>query len=357
MRKALKIIGGVLLSIVVLLLVFKIWADATYFNDYDPTLPFNAQVRESAIVNDTIELFGISRPRRFERIIFTIESRPNETIPVLLTLPVERSGPVPLIIFLHGIGQSKGFLEQICTPFNEKGFAMACFDQSMQGERKVQGGLWKQAVAFRKRPWKTINDARRLIDYFQTYPEIDSRRIYLVGASYGAITGTTLMAFDPRIRASVLVVGGAYIRTMLDAPLIKNGINNSLLHWLGKQVVSFIMNPADPIHYAKGTAGRPVLMQNGSEDVLVTPEAGKKLYEALGEPKEIRWYPIDHPGLRKEDATTIVQMLDEGLEWLLEQDKPFKESTTARISRLSTSASAFKPSYPHLVALRPNTRY
>ena len=329
MRKALKIIGGVLLAIIIVLFVTKLWADKTYFDNYDPSLPFNVQVQEVAQINDTIELFGIERPRRFEKVLFTMDTRPNESMPVLLTMPATRGSKVPVIIFLHGIGQSKGFLQQICTPFNEAGFAMACFDQSMQGDREVDG-VWNSAVAFRQRPWKTINDTRRLIDYLQTHPEIDPERIYLVGASYGAITGSTATAFDKRIRASVLVVGGAHIPTMLDAPLIKNSVNNSLLHWMGKQIVSFMMKPADPKNYVAGTAGTPVIMLNGSEDTLVSPDAGNKLYEALGEPKEIRWYPCDHPGLRDGDAKIAVQILDDGLNWLLEKDKPFRKDTLAQ---------------------------
>ncbi len=329
MRKALKIIGGILLAIIVVLCITKVWADKTYFNEYNPSLPFNVQVKEATHVEDTVDLFGIVRPRRFEKLLFSMDARPGEPMPVILTLPVERSGKLPAIIFLHGIGQNKRFLEEICTPFNEAGFAMACFDQSMQGEREVEGSLLDQAVAFRKRPWKTINDTRRLIDYLQTHPDIDPARIYLVGASYGAITGSTVTAFDPRIRASVLVVGGADIKTMLNAPLIKNAVNNALLHWLGKQVVAFMMKPADPKRYAAGTAGRPVLMLNGSEDTLVSPEAGEKLYAALGEPKEIRWYPCDHPGLRKEDATIVVKILDDGLAWLLDKDKPFRNTDMA----------------------------
>ena len=341
MRKALKIIGVILLTIIVGLFVAKLWADKTYFNDYDPTLPFNVQVKEVTRVEDTVDLFGIVRPRRFEKLLFSIEARPGETMPVIMTLPVERPGKLPVILFLHGIGQSKRFLEEICTPFNEAGFAMACFDQSMQGEREGEGGPLAQAAAFRKRPWKTINDTRRLIDYLQTNPDIDPERIYLIGASYGAITGSTATAFDKRIRASVLVVGGADIKTMLDAPLIKNAVNNAPLHWLGKQAVAFMMRPADPKRYAAGTAGRPVLMLNGSEDTLVSPDAGNKLYEALGEPKEIRWYPCDHPGLRKEDAVIVVQILDEGLAWLLEKDKPFR---TAEIASEPTSSPASTPS-------------
>lgn len=328
MRKVLSIIGGVLAVLIVLVFVYKLWADKTYFADYDPQLPFNVQVSETGVIDSTIEFFGITRPRRFVKVLFTMTTRPNETMPVLLTLPVERKGRLPVIVFLHGIGQSKGFLEEICTPFNEAGFAMACFDQSMQGGRKIKGNYWQQASAFRKRPWKTVNDTRRLIDYLQTHPEIDPERVYLVGASYGAITGSIATAFDKRIRAADLVVGGANIPVMLDAPFIKESIGNNALHWLAKMVVSSVMKPADPRRHVAQTAGTPVLMQNGTTDTLVSPAAGEELFRALGEPKSIRWYPCNHPGLGpKAEAAVIVQILDEGLNWLLEQDKPFRKET------------------------------
>ena len=328
MRKFFKIFGIVVVVILLAIIITKMWADKTYFNNYDPDLPFNVTVTGGEIRDETLDFFGITRPIHFEKVLFSIDARPGERLPVIMTMPVERTGKLPVIVFLHGIGQSKGFIEEICTPFNDAGFAMACFDQSMQGERKIRGkGLSKALAtvkAFRQRPWKTINDGRRLIDYLQTHPEIDPDRIYLVGASYGSITGSTLTAFDKRIRAAVLVVGGADIKTMLGAPFIKDEIDNAPLHWFAKQVVSWMMKPADPKYYVSKTAGTPVLMQNGSEDRLVIPEAGKILYEALGEPKEIRWYPCDHPGLRKTDAPIIVEILDEGRDWLLEQDKPFR---------------------------------
>ena len=39
---------------------------------------------------------------------------------------------------------------------------------------------------------------------------------------------------------------------------------------------------ADPVHHAAQTAGTPVIMLNGSNDGVVTPESGKALYAALG---------------------------------------------------------------------------
>ncbi len=320
MRKILKIVGSIILVLILIVMLTKLWADKTYFNEYDPDLPFNVQMEGSTTIHEPFEFYGVHRVKHFEEILFTIDARPNEPMPVLLTLPVRRSGKLPAIVFLHGIGQGKGFVREICTPFTNAGFAMVSFDQHMRGPRRVEGNPFKQVLAFRQRPWKTVNDARRLIDYLQTHPEIDPERIYLVGASYGAITGTSLTAFEDRIRAAVLVVGGGNIPVMLNAPMIRDGVNNAALHWIARTFVSWLMRPADPIHYGHLTEGTPVLMQSGSEDILVTPEAGEELYNSLGSPKEIRWYPCDHPRNREEDAPIIVQILDEALEWLLEID-------------------------------------
>lgn len=341
-KKVLKWIGMGVLVIILVLLIFKIYADRTYFNNYDPTLPLNAQVKEVKEINDEIEVFNVRRPRRFQSIEFSFESRRGERVPALLVLPIELKGKIPCVIFLHGIGQSKGFIHEIAGPFVEAGFAMASFDQIMQGERRVHGWL-RQAIAFRQRPWKTINDARRLIDYLQTHPDIDKDRIYLVGASYGAITGCTLTAFDKRIKASILVVGGGNIRVMLNAPAIKNN-TPAWLYYIGKPILTFMMNVADPIHYAKGTSPTPLLFLNGSEDSLVTPEAGQILFNSAGEPKEIRWYPIEHPGLRQQDGQEIIRMLDEGLAWLVEQDKKL----SLRVSYYVGGLIGEYTHYPHL---------
>lgn len=328
MRKVFKIIGIVIGVIVALLLASKLVADFTYFNHYDPGLPFHTQVEEVRDVTEPIKVFDIERERDYQRIKFSFESRPGDRVPALLTMPRTHKGKVPVIIFLHGIGQKKEFLDEITTPFNKAGFAMVCFDQIMQGERASRKGALGTAIDFRQRPWKTINDTRRLIDYLQTHPDIDPERIYLVGASYGAITGCTVVAQEDRIKAAIMVVGGGNIKVLLNAPLIRNNMPG-WAHFLAKQAVYFMMYPADPVRYAAQTAPTPLLFQNGAEDTLVTPDAGRELFNAAGEPKEMRWYPCDHPGLVRSQGPIIIQILDEALEWLIEQDKPHREAGAA----------------------------
>ena len=323
MKRLLKILVIILVIGAVTLTALKFYSDSHFYDNYDPNLPLNAEIAPAEVVNDTVDLFGLEKPRNFKRVEFSFEARPGERVPGLMALPLESEGKLPVIIFLHGSGQRKEFIDEIATPFTNAGFAMISFDQLLCGGRKVKGNL-AGAVGWRNRSWMTVNDTRRLVDFLKTQPEFDPERIYLTGASYGAITGTVVLAKEKRIKAGALVVGGGDFDAMLNAPLIRKEVPAPAL-FLAKLLAKYFVGVADPVRHAPMTAGTPVLMQSGSDDTLVCPEAGTALYAALGEPKEIRWYPIDHPGLRDGDGPEIVRLLDETVAWMLQQDAPYRK--------------------------------
>lgn len=311
MRVTFKVILGLFGGMLLVGLLLKANADRRYFDAYDAGVPLNARVAES------------DRRAEYAREKVYFDSTPGEAIPTLFTLPLERAGRVPCIVFLHGIGQDKDFLDEITPLFNKAGWAMASFDQYTRGERKLSKNAtpWQQLNAFRQRACKTVNDARRTVDYLQTRPEIDPERIYLVGASYGAITGTTAAAFDPRFKAVVLVYGGGNIGHLMNAKAIQSELNTGMLGWLKADaavaLARYVLAPADPTRYAHLIAPRPVLLQNGTDDVLISNEAAAALQNAVQEPKKISIHPGDHIGL---DEATVWKVLNEALDWLKEQD-------------------------------------
>ncbi|HNR32765.1 MAG TPA: alpha/beta fold hydrolase [Candidatus Hydrogenedentes bacterium] len=318
LRRALIVVALALILAVAALLAVKTYADRHFYNGYDPGQPLNAEATPPEPVEGTVEAFGQQLPARYRRVRVEFDARPGERVPAILTLPMDAAAPAPVAVLLHGSHQEKEFVEEICTPFNEAGFAMVCFDQYMRGERRVRGNFLEMARAFRERSWKTIHDARRLIDYLQTRSDIDGDRVYLVGASYGAITGTALLAQEDRIKAAVLVVGGGNLRLLAKAPEVRRELPSWLLPFAGP-LLAFIVGPAEPLRHAPKVSGIPILMQNGANDGVVIPESGEALYAALGEPKEIRWYPINHPD-REDKGEEVVKMLQDGLEWLIARD-------------------------------------
>jgi dienelactone hydrolase len=328
MKKRIAMGVALALAAVVLgALAKKAYSDRHFYDGYDPKLALNAAVSDPTQIDGTVKAFGQQLPAHYRRERVELDVRPGERMPAILTLPVTDAGPVPVIVLLHGSHQEKEFVEEICTPFNEAGFAMVCFDQYMRGERKMTGNPIAIAAAYRERCWKTVHDSRRLIDYLQTRPDIAAGRIYLVGASYGAITGTAVVAQERRIKAAVLVVGGGNLGLLAQAPEIRREIP-AWLQPFAAPLVRFIAGPADPLLHAAATAGIPVLMQNGSNDRIVIPEAGKALFAALGEPKELRWYPINHPD-REPKGEEVIKMLGDGLKWLVDQDAKYRQAGTA----------------------------
>jgi dienelactone hydrolase len=308
MKKKFKILGviaaAVLLAIAAGLGILKINLDAGYFDGYDREAPLDVRVAEETKTPD------------FFRTHFYYRGWRGEEVPALLAMPLEHKGPVPCVIFLHGIGQKKDFLDEIAGPFTRAGFAFASFDQYTRGERRIDDkSKLFQANAFRIRPAYTVNDTRRMIDYLETRPDIATNRIYLVGASYGAITGATAAAFDDRLKAAVLVYGGGNITDLVDAREIASEIGA----WrpFVKMAGWFLLGVADPAHYVGKISPRPVYLQNGTNDGLISTQAAKALQEAANEPKTIQWYEGDHVGT---DEAAVIRILQDALDYLLKVD-------------------------------------
>lgn len=345
-KKLLLALGVLLFALVASLWTYKGISDRRYFGNYEPAAPLHATILQSTDVqNETPETSHTITE-------FTFDGYKAEKIPALIAVPAKsKTGKLPAVVFLHGIGQNKNFLREIALPFNQAGFAITTFDQYTQGDRKLRGSrsFLARMEAFRQRPAKTINEARRLIDYLETRSDIDSGRIYLVGASYGAVTGSTLMARDQRLRAGVMVYGGGDWGELLDSyanhlavaallgmidgkglnpekpplPVLSKAQKRKTGFVLAciKPLARYFLGVADPVHYAARIAPRAVYFQNGRRDVLVPAAAGLALQNAAREPKKITWYDSDHVGIDREHTK---QVLQDGLKWLLEQDDAFR---------------------------------
>lgn len=355
-KKVLKVSAGVLLVLAVLIGAHKMHQDAHFFDNYDPNAPMNATILDQ-------EEVGKDTPEKGYVIThFTFDGFQGEKVPALMSVPMKHAaGKSPAVIFLHGIGQNKNFLKKITAPFNQTGFVLVSFDQYMQGDRKLpkHSPILSFLKAFQERPAKTVNETRRLIDYLSTLPDIDPKRIYLVGASYGAVMGSTVMAKDKRLHAGVLVYGGGGFAKLLQSYANHLGVA-ALLHMIDAKsidpekppvptltpaqdriasaiiassivpIARYFMGASDPIHYADQISPTPVYFQNGTHDMLVPAAAAKALQEVAREPKKVTWYDSDHVGIDWEQTKRV---LTDGLRWILEQDNPSREPG-ARVGEL-----------------------
>lgn len=322
MRIVKRLVLGVLIVMFVLLVAVTvckaIW-DAQYYHGYDSALPLNVLIRAG-------KPFPDGKPR-YGRLAFSFEGLAGQAVPALAAYPLDKQGPFPCIVFLHGIGQEKEFLDEIAGAFVEAGFMIVTFDQYMRGERKLKDvGKVGSLLAFRRRGALTVIETRRLLDYLHTRADIARERIYLLGASYGAITGSTAAAFDGRIRAAVLCYGGGNFKYLLD--------NREAAEMLGalagptKTLLTWLLAPSDPVHHVGAIAPRPVLFQNGRHDTVIGRPAAQAFHAAAAEPKKIIWYDSDHVGLDEENTWEVIH---DAINWVKKQDN--KALSPAQASR------------------------
>jgi len=291
---------GVLVVATLVLSIAKSRADQAFYTGYDASLPLNAELRSD---DSTLG---------YRRIDLTFEGLSGEAVPTLLAIPAGDQA-FPCVIFLHGIGQDKSFHDTIAPIFTEEGYAIATYDQFTRGERHLgdEASFVEEALGLRRRASVTVLETRRLVDYLETRDDIEADHIYLLGASFGAITGSTAAAFEPRIRAVVLTYGGGDLPKLFASAEAKAGLGRA--HGVVSMIASYLMAPADPVHHVARIAPRPVLLQNGEQDSVIPPSAARALHKAAAQPKEVVWYEGDHIGL---DEAHVERVLLDTVEWL-----------------------------------------
>ena len=185
--------------------------------DYDATIPLESRVVEILKRDDLTR----------EKIVF--RGVQGFLVPAYLQLPPAGAGPFPCVLLMHGWSGSKddwwrdgnyvsgGNLRQAVLA---AGFAVIAIDAQCHGDRIAQndfapvnhyvdqssGGNPRKGYFTQSDIYiQTVRDARRALDYLATRPDIDSRRIGVVGYSMGGTQTFLLTAVEPRVRTSVAV--------------------------------------------------------------------------------------------------------------------------------------------------------
>ncbi len=232
----------------------------------------------------------------FQHVLLT--GADGKTIPGLFLRP-KADGKYPVALLLHGLGSDKETMLRVFgRPLAAKGIACLALDAREHGERKPTSGQTAapDPMRFATVMRATIGDYRLALDWLKTRPDVDSRRVGLLGYSMGAMMGSILGGVDNRVKAAVLEVGGDPIRPYL-----------RMLPAAMREPVEFVSTS----NYVGHIAPRPVLMINAKADQTMKEDAAKRLQDAAREPKQIIWAEGGHI-LAEADA-------QKGTAWLAEK--------------------------------------
>lgn len=223
-------------------------------------------------------------------------------VPGILTVPKNVSKPVPVIILLHGAGDRKtvDYIKFGNDFLLKNGYAVLRIDISKHGDRKEDE--YDLSFTGNTRYWsreiitQTVFDLRRAVDFIETRPELNAKRIGYLGISLGGITGTIFCGVDKRVKVPVIVLAGGQFNLMYGKKALSND---------AKDFTSII----EPLNFVEQIAPRPLLMINAENDDIVPPMMSKLLYKKAKKPKNIIWYPAKH------HTIPIEKVYQEGVNW------------------------------------------
>lgn len=243
---------------------------------------------------------------------FSFKGPAGDKVPVFAFIPTNAPKPYPAIVFLYGSGQDRRFGEEIAPAIVPSGFALFVPEQLGQGERRgAKEGALERALIFRERVYRNCAETRALIDVISQRKDIDPKRIYFWGASLGTISGVAPVARDERFAAAVFTMGGGNLYELITGTEYTADVG--FWKYPAAALFALLMHPLDPLEHVHRIAPRPVLFQNLKEDELIPTRCARALYEAAGEPKEIRWYAGQHEDLTEEQVLVIIR---DGVRWL-----------------------------------------
>jgi dienelactone hydrolase len=153
-------------------------------------------------------------------------SRVNDTIHALYLPPPSDGTPHPGVIILHSLGVRRlGVEKRLARRCRERGMGALVMELPFHLHRRPKGTRPQDVYVGldRARAVQALEqgarDASACVDWLSARPEIDRRRIGIVGISLGAIIGDLVLDRDPRILRDVSILGGGDLPYLMNASI------------------------------------------------------------------------------------------------------------------------------------------
>lgn len=209
-------------------------------------------------------------------------------------------GPFPGVIVLDILGGDQTLSRMQATLLAQKKIAALFVQMAYYGPRRPAGARIRLIMPDIEHSvngvQQTVLDVRRATAWLEARPEIDAKRLGIMGTSLGSFIGTLSAEMEPKLRRVVILLGGGgLVDAFYEHP--KAGPYRRLYEAAGgsKEKLAELIAPVDPITYAANLKDRQLLIIAASRDDIVPPKATEALWKATGKPK-IVWYDCTHHG-------------------------------------------------------------
>jgi len=258
---------------------------------------------------------------RYKREKFVFYSRPGVAVLGYLLLPKTATAPVPTVVCIAGHGRGvddivgidlfgkdrvehEGYQFDFAIQAVEHGLAAVAIEPMAFGCRRDPVTAKKGIGAVSCQPaagsallfgetmigWR-VWDVMRAIDWIETRPELDAKRVGCMGISGGGTCTVFSSALEPRIKAAFV---SGYLNTFRDCIM-------SVSHCIDNYVPG-ILNWAEMYDVAGLIAPRPMLAESGERDNIFPIAASRasfervrKVYDVFGADRVIEHEVFDGP--------------------------------------------------------------
>lgn len=271
-------------------------ASATLYMTWQGS-PEQLRARTGSLVSVESHALRHLRASRLDEL--TLRSSTGLTVHALARVPEGSGGPYAGAIVVGGMKRGSRIVTAAGLDAIAREAVVVSPDYPIQLRRDSWKGLQALETFARLRPaaFDMVSDVMLLVDYLATRPDVDQRRLMLIGGSLGAVAVTVAGGVDPRPAAVVVLYGGGRVGSLIAHTLEHPAQGIRVPRWAAPgvgRVLGWWLTPLAPERYAPSIAPRAFIMINGGGDSLVPRRYARALYQAARAPKEMVWVPGEH---------------------------------------------------------------
>jgi dienelactone hydrolase len=245
-----------------------------------PASPFAYDASRPLAIRDAGRV-NASYPVAIHDVSYTSGGR---RISAFLAVP-PASGRRAAVVYVHGSGGDRRELLVPAVWLAGRG-AVALTITAPSANETMPSGLsavgrlrWQRDVTA-----QDVIAVRRAVDLLTARRDVDPSRIGYVGWSAGAKTGALVAGAEARLRAIVLMSGGATPLADYAAQAPKSLRDD----------VTRILGPVDPLRLIARARPGSLLLEDGTKDTVVPHDALVALAEAAPAKTTVRWFQTGH---------------------------------------------------------------